>query len=173
MTAVKSMAAFCSLLFAAVALSFSHPFGNPRAGGAAFSPVFDGVEVPQPVRAKFEVACGDCHSQNTHYPLYSRVAPISWLVERDVIRGRQSFDMSRWHSYSDADRINALTRIASEVRTGQMPLRTYLMLHPTARLSAEEQSALYEWAKSERRLLRAGADGNVSSIGNDQRKSEP
>ena len=142
------------LFAASIALSTIHPLGNPRAGAQPGAPVLEGTEIPERVRAALEAKCGDCHSQKTRYPLYSHLAPLSWLIDRDVHEGRESLDMSRWQFYNIEARINALTRMASEVHTGQMPPRTYVLLHPHARLSPEEQKLIYDWAKSERKHLR-------------------
>jgi hypothetical protein len=151
------------LFAASIALSTIHPMGNPRTGVQPGAPVLEGTEVPERVRMDLEAKCGDCHSQNTRYPLYSHLAPLSWLIDRDVHEGRESLDMSRWQYYNIEDRINALTRMASEVHTGQMPPRTYVLLHPHARLSPEEQKLIYDWAKSERKQLRGAL-----SLGSEQ-----
>lgn len=142
------------LLAASIALSTIHPLGNPRIDAHPGAPLLEGTEVPQRVRTVLEAKCGDCHSQNTRYPLYSHLAPITWMIDHDVREGRASLDMSRWRSYNSEERINALTRMASEVHTGQMPPRSYVVLHPHARLSPEEQKLIYDWAKSERKRLR-------------------
>ena len=137
-----------------IALSTIHPLGNPRTDAQPGAPVFEGTEVPERVRTALEAKCGDCHSQNTRYPLYSHLAPLTWMIDRDVREGRTSLDMSQWQFYNIEDRINALTRVASEVHAGQMPPQTYVLLHPHARLSPEEQKLIYDWAKSERKHLR-------------------
>jgi cytochrome c len=142
------------LLGASIALSTVHPLGNPRTAAQPGAPVLEGIDVPERVRATLQAKCGDCHSQNTRYPVYSHLAPLSWMIDRDVREGRESLDMSRWQFYNIEDRINALTRMASEVHGGQMPPRTYVLLHPDARLSQEEQQLIYDWAKSERKQLR-------------------
>jgi len=142
------------LFAASIALSTIHPLGNPRTGAQPGATVLEGTEVPERVRTALEAKCGDCHSQNTRYPLYSHLAPLTWMIDRDVRDGRASLDMSRWQFYNIDDRINALTRMASEVHTGQMPPRPYVLLHPHARLSPEEQKLIYDWAKSERKHLR-------------------
>ena len=151
------------LFAASIALSTFHPLGNPRTGAQPGAPVLEGTEIPERVRSDLEAKCGDCHSQNTRYPLYSHLAPLSWLIDREVHQGRESLDMSRWQFYNIEDRINALTRMASEVHTGQMPPRAYVLLHPHARLSPEEQELIYDWARSERKHLRG-----VLSHGSDQ-----
>ena len=153
-TRAKVELAFGCLFGASIALSTIHPLGDPRTGAQPGSPILEGTEVPERVRMALETKCGDCHSQNTRYPIYSHLAPFTWMIDRDVCKGRTSLDMSRWQFYSIEDRINALTRMASEVHAGQMPPRPYVLLHPHAQLLPEEQDLIYEWAKSERKHLR-------------------
>jgi cytochrome c len=151
------------LFAASIGLSTIHPSGNPRTGAQLGAPVLEGADTPERVRAVLETKCGDCHSQNTRYPLYSHLAPLSWMIERDVREGREKLDLSRWQFYTIEGRINALTRMASEAHTGQMPPRTYVLIHHQARLSPEEQQLIYDWAKSERKHLR-----QASGPGSDQ-----
>jgi hypothetical protein len=101
--------------------------------------------------------CGDCHSNATHWPLYSRIAPSSWLVEHDVHAGRQHMNLSAWEQYSLDERIDLLGKMGSQVRQGKMPLKPYLLLHPEARLSGSERKLLVDWAKAERKRLVAEA----------------
>lgn len=161
------------LFAASIALSTIHPLGNPRTDAQPGAPVLDGTEVPERVRTALEAKCGDCHSQNTHYPLYSHLAPLTWMIDRDVSEGRASLDMSRWQFYNINDRINVLTRVASEVHAGQMPPRTYVLLHPHARLSPEEQKLIYDWAKSERKNLRWALSLNSDQSFVDTRTQRP
>jgi cytochrome c len=55
---------------------------------------------------------------DTHYPAYSRLAPASWLIERDVLEGRQHMDMSQWRHYSLESQIDLLAKVGSEARSG-------------------------------------------------------
>ena len=161
-------------LFAAgIALSTVHPFGNPRSGVAPNGPLLEGSDVPAHVHTILEKKCGDCHSENTRYPLYSHLAPVSWMVEKDVREGREHMNLSRWQSYTINDRINALTRMASEVRAGQMPPRPYALFHPHARLSAEDQELIYAWAKSERKRLRQTLNAGADQASGDRRTQKP
>jgi mono/diheme cytochrome c family protein len=84
----------------------------------------------------FDVACADCHSNRTEWPWYSNVAPISWLVTRDVEQGRDSWNVSMGDGPDEAD--DAIELIES----GDMPPSRYLPLHPDARLSDQEQAEL-------------------------------
>jgi cytochrome c len=136
-----------------IVLSTIHPWGNLRAS-APTPALLDGSNVPPHVRQVLEQKCADCHSENTHWPGYSRVAPASWLIERDVHDGRSHLNLSQWQHYSVEDQATLLNRIAAEVRSGQMPVKRYLVLHPQARLSPDEQQLVYDWAKAERKQIR-------------------
>ena len=145
------------LFAAAVALSTIHPWGNPRAAARSDAPLLEGSSVPDNVRGLLTAKCGDCHSERTHYPLYAHIAPVSWMMEHDIHEGRSHMNLSQWQVTNNESRISVLTRMASVVRTGQMPPGSYVMLHPGARLSPEEQQQIYEWAKAERKRLRQQA----------------
>lgn len=88
-------------------------------------------------RALFVRACADCHSNQTAWPWYSNVAPISWLIARDVEEGRKKLNVSMW-----GQQRNEGSEAAEAVREGEMPLWFYLPLHPEARLSPAEQQQL-------------------------------
>ena len=107
-----------------------------------------GVEVPAPpeVRAVLRRACYDCHSNESVWPWYSRVAPVSWLVARDVREGRAEVNYSTWDVYSSADQLKKLAKSRKEVDKGKMPLWFYLPIHPNARLSAQDVALLDSWA---------------------------
>lgn len=148
-----------ALFAVSIALSFVHPWGNLRSGPKADATLLDGSAVPDEVRHVLQAKCADCHSTNTEWPLYSRLAPGSWLVEYDVHEGRNHLNMSQWQRYNLETQIDMLTSIASEVRSGQMPVKQYLILHPKARLSPEEQQLIYDWAKAERKHIRQKIEG--------------
>jgi cytochrome c len=149
-----------STLFAAsIALSFVHPWGNLRSEAKAHTPLLDGSAVPDEVRHVLGAKCADCHSANTEWPLYSNLAPGSWLVEHDVHEGRNHLNMSQWQRYNLETQFDLLTSIASEVRSGRMPVKQYLILHPRARLSSEERQLIYDWAKAERKHVKQQIEG--------------
>lgn len=82
-------------------------------------------------------ACYDCHSNETIWPWYSHVAPMSWLAQRDVEEGRRKLNFSEWDRPQKEARESAET-----VRKGEMPPWFYVALHPDARLTAEDTRAL-------------------------------
>lgn len=91
-------------------------------------------------------SCRDCHSDNTRWPWYSRVAPVSWIVARDVRRGRAKLDFTSWagryHSH------NERMEICDAVSNGSMPMKAYTIIHRHARLSPQDVDRICDWADS-------------------------
>jgi heme-binding protein len=91
-------------------------------------------------------SCFDCHSNKTRWPWYSRIAPVSWWVIDHVEEGREHLNFSDWGLLSEEDRAEALEEIVEEVEEREMPLPSYLPMHPEAELSASDIAALRAWA---------------------------
>jgi hypothetical protein len=98
------------------------------------------------VRAILVKACYDCHSNETRWPWYSRVAPMSWLVAYDVRKGREELNFSEWNRMAPKDRAEAREEVWEEVEEGEMPPWFYLPAHAEARLTPAEMALLREWA---------------------------
>lgn len=140
-----------------IALSFVHPWGNPRVVDQSRTAILPGAEITPGVREVLTEKCADCHSNATRWPAYSHFAPASWLVERDVVEAREHMNFSRWQEYDKDARIDFLARIAAEVRKGDMPPRQYLALHPKARFTEAEKALVLNWTRAERSRLRTEA----------------
>jgi len=113
------------------------------------NPPVDG-EVPASaeVRAVLQHSCYDCHSNATVWPWYGRIAPISWLVAKDVREAREELNFSTWARLAPRERAHLLQEIGKEVEEGEMPPRLYLLPHPQARLSAADKTILQAWARA-------------------------
>lgn len=111
-------------------------------------PVGDEIEAPPEVMAVLQRSCYDCHSNETVWPAYSRVAPISWLVVHDVNEGRSGVNYSEWGALSEEDKLHLLEETWEEVEEGKMPLKKYTLLHQDARLSESDLATLRDWAVS-------------------------
>ena len=94
-------------------------------------------------------SCNDCHSSETVWPWYSNVAPASWFLKWHVDDGRRELSFSEWATYSKRRRERKLHEMCEQVEAGAMPLKSYLPLHPGARLSDEDKRVLCEWARAE------------------------
>ncbi|MCK5571546.1 MAG: heme-binding domain-containing protein, partial [Bacteroidetes bacterium] len=97
------------------------------------------LNVPEEVRSLLRAACYDCHSNETAWPWYSNISPVSWLMARDVTEGRRQLNFSEWGTYESRSQIGRLEQIAKEVSDERMPLPIYLPLHPEAQLTGEER----------------------------------
>jgi len=84
-------------------------------------------------------ACFDCHSNETVWPWYSNIAPVSWLVQRDVDEGREKLNFSEWQNASNFEKLDEISEVVLE---GEMPPFTYYPTHPEARLSDQEKQQL-------------------------------
>lgn len=106
------------------------------------------LAMPPGVASALERACYDCHSNETRWPWYSNVAPVSWYIARDVAEGRRHLNFSEWTRYNDREAGARLAYISWSVQNGTMPLPNYVRLHPEARLSDEEIRAIASWAEN-------------------------
>ncbi|HSO22455.1 MAG TPA: heme-binding domain-containing protein [Chondromyces sp.] len=109
-------------------------------------PVTADLAAPPAVDAVLRASCYDCHSNETRWPWYSRVAPVSWLVAHDVEEARDHFNFSLWGTYERKRQQRLAEEMWEEVEDGEMPLRTYLLAHPDARLSDDDRAMLAAWS---------------------------
>jgi hypothetical protein len=117
------------------------------------SELLAGAEVPPEVRSTIDRACRDCHSDVTRYPWYTYIAPVYWLVNRDIKRGRERLNFSKWAEYSLIRKERCLSEIANQVQDGGMPLAIYTFVHREARLSKADIEVVFEWTQAERTRL--------------------
>ncbi len=106
-------------------------------------------------------ACMNCHSNETRWPVYSHVAPFSWVVARDVERARKVMNFSEWSIQAGKRPGMAASFLAascSDMQIGRMPSRMYLLAHPEAKLTREDINEFCGWTREEiTRLLRKPA----------------
>lgn len=122
------------ILITAIAIQFI-PYGKDHTNPAIVSePQWDSPRTKE----LFNRACADCHSNETKYPWYSDIAPISWLVAHDIEEGREHFNISMWGAQSKNEGEDA----AKEVREDEMPMWIYTLPHPEAKLSSSEKQEL-------------------------------
>lgn len=110
---------------------------------------FDG---PSGVESVLRASCYDCHSHETRWPWYSRVAPASWLVAHDIEEARDHLNFSQWASYEPKRQAKLAEEIWEEVEEGEMPLKMYLLAHSDARLSEAGKAILRDWSLAAHRL---------------------
>jgi len=123
------------------------PSGMPDNQPVIGEGLFETASVPAETEALLRTACYDCHSQEAKFPWYSHVAPVSWLVARDINIGRENLDFSHWGKLSKRERLAALGEISDEIENGNMPMPIYITMHPEADLSDQQRASLIQWAE--------------------------
>ena len=104
------------------------------------------VAPPAKVATLLRGACYDCHSFETRWPWYGRVAPVSWWLADHVREARQRLNFSEWPA-DPARAKKKLDRISEDVDAGDMPLTSYALIHRASRLTAEEGKLIVQWAE--------------------------
>ncbi len=129
-------------------------FIRPEKNSARREPGPDDISArlapPPAVQKILERACYDCHSNGTHYPWYAEVQPIGWWLARHIKEARTHVNFSTFGTYTPRRQAVKLGELVDEVEEGRMPLRSYRILHPEARLSPAEVKALVDWADAVR-----------------------
>ena len=122
-------------------------FFNPEVNNEGYESVtaFEEETKPSPeVTAIFKADCYDCHSNQTNYPWYASIAPISFFINNHIEEGKEHFNVSDWESYSPKTKDHKLEELIEEVEEDEMPLNSYTWLHGD--LTNQEKKVLIEWA---------------------------
>ena len=123
------------------------PSGRPANQPIVGQDIFEIIKIPAEVETLLKNACYDCHSQAVKYPWYSYVAPVSWLIAKDVNMGREHIDFGKWGELTKRKQIKALNEIAEEVEDNNMPIQIYINLHSEADLTDEQRELIINWAE--------------------------
>ena len=133
------------ILVILVAIQFIQPAKNQ--GVINNDHIFNQAVIPDPVKTILQNSCMDCHSNQTNYPWYDRIAPVSWMVNNHVKEGKKHLNFSVWVNYSKIDKITLLDNINDEVKGKNMPLKSYALIHKNARLTNEQIDSLCNWTE--------------------------
>lgn len=136
------------LLLAIIILQFFQPEQN----NTPPDPELDMLSLVSPPDATVELirnACYDCHSNQTVYPWYSRVSPVSWYLNRHIVNGKKDLNFSIYGQLGKADKIGVFADFCDVLNAETMPIQSYLLLHKNARLTREERASLCRWTEEE------------------------
>jgi cytochrome c len=146
---MRSLVVVVVIVAAVATLGCLHPFGDPRVEPAkGLDTLLHGAKMPAEAKAVLVTKCADCHSSETRWPVYARIAPGSWLIERDIVEARKHMDLSRWEEMPAENQEVLSAKIIQEVKTGEMPPLQYLAMHWNAKLSKADVQALSMLGKS-------------------------
>ncbi len=107
------------------------------------------VKIPPDVYADLLRSCGDCHSDQTHWPWYSHIAPLSWVITDDVNEGRRHMNFDDWEALqSPKDASERLTGICEEIKKKGMPPVSYRLAHEDFLLNSQQITMICAWSQS-------------------------
>lgn len=105
------------------------------------------MEVPETVKKYLVKSCFDCHSNQTRYPWYGRVAPVSWILNKHITEGKENLNLSEWGQYSKRKQLSLLNEICESVSDRSMPLKSYASIHKDAELFEFEIEEICAWTE--------------------------
>ncbi len=100
----------------------------------------------EPTQTILRRACYNCHSNDTIWPWYSYIAPVSWMVIHDVNEAREKLNFSLWAEYTDEEKKDLKDKIRIILKNNEMPPTMYVWAHMEARLTTREKKEIYEWS---------------------------
>ncbi len=106
---------------------------------------------PEEITAVLKSSCYDCHSNETKYPWYTNIAPVSWWVKHHINEGREELNFSNWGRFKDKRKDHKLKEAIEVIEEGEMPMDSYTWIHDEAKLSAEQKTLLIDWLKKTRK----------------------
>ena len=101
--------------------------------------------VPKNVEAIVRTSCYDCHSNNTNYPWYSNIQPVRFFMEHHIKEAKEDLNFSEWGNYSKRKQENKLDRIVKQIKSDEMPLASYTLIHKNARLTTVQKEEIMDW----------------------------
>jgi predicted Fe-S protein YdhL (DUF1289 family) len=99
------------------------------------------------VKSLIKNKCYDCHSYDTQYPWYSEIAPVSWWINNHVKHGRKHLNFAEWTTYTDDDKRHVLEECLETIGKNEMPMKSYLYMHPEAKFNYEQKAAVVGFLK--------------------------
>ena len=109
------------------------------------------TQMPENIKVIMRRDCYDCHSNQTTYPWYNKIAPANFFLADHVEEGKEHFNASAWESYSLKKKDHKLDELIEELEEGEMPLDSYTWIHGD--ISQKEQESLISWARTARHIL--------------------
>lgn len=102
--------------------------------------------VSDSVARLLQVACNDCHSNNTVYPWYAQIQPVAGWINHHVEEGKEELNFNEFASYPVRKQYHKLEELQEQVKEGEMPLGSYTWIHKDARLNESQKQQLAQWA---------------------------
>lgn len=145
-----------ALLILLIAIQFYRPEKNVTTDEDHLRSFLTETNPPEAVMGILKTSCFDCHSNQTRYPWYNNVAPVSFWLDGHIEEGKEHLNFSDWAGYSARKKDHKLEEVVETVEEGEMPLDSYTWTHGDARLSEGQREAVIAWARQTRALYELG-----------------
>lgn len=136
------------LAVAFIVAQFVQPEKNLHEGPREMD-LMNTLDVPDPVVALLINSCYDCHSNNTRYPWYSKISPVSWYLNKHVEEGKEALNFSEFGLLAQRKMIGSLSDVCELIESGSMPLVSFTIIHRDASLDEKEAMAICNWTEAE------------------------
>lgn len=133
---------------------------NKNEGDITQNHIYKQEQVPVQIQNLITQACLDCHSNSTQYLWYHNIAPVSWMINKHVMEGKDELNLSNWGEMDIFEKITMLEEICQETERKSMPLKSYQTIHKKAKLSDEQIALLCDWTTKLSEELLAKATGS-------------
>jgi len=142
------------LLVLLIVIQFIRPAKNISAGPSP-NDISTKYKMSEEVKNILKVSCYDCHSNNTTYPWYAKIQPVTWWLNDHITEGKRELNFSEFTTYSIRRQYSKLAETNEQLKKDEMPLKSYLLLHRNAKLDDQKKSAVVAWATSLRDSIKA------------------
>ena len=132
------------ILFLAIAMQFI-PTNRNQDTRILSSDFIKQYNPPTAIANKIKTACYDCHSNNTIYPWYNKIQPVTWFLENHINEAKEEVNFSEFGNYSKRKKKSKLKSIRNEIKDDKMPLWTYTLMHKDAKLGKEDKAKIVKW----------------------------
>jgi predicted Fe-S protein YdhL (DUF1289 family) len=103
------------------------------------------IQIPNEVQEIIKTSCADCHSNNTSYPWYNNIAPVSWFLAYHINDGKEHLNFSEWTLYNDNQKKHIIKNLKKVIKENEMPLTSYTLIHKNAILSEQQSKLFLNW----------------------------
>lgn len=153
MKLLKNTAKFILLLF--VLLQFFNPSKNLEQGAHLHGFLKD-ANPSEEIQLVLQGSCYNCHSNQTNYPWYNNIAPVSFFLANDISNGKEKLNFSGWQNYSKMEKKQLIEEIHLVIENNAMPMPAYALFHSESKISADKKEKLLEWAKRTKVIYELG-----------------
>lgn len=134
-----------TLFLVLIAIQFYQPALNQNPGQDYTNDFLIKTNAPKNISKLIQTSCYDCHSNNTKYLWYDYIQPARMFVENHIKEGKKELNFNEFGSYSNRKQQSKLEAIGIQIKSGEMPLSSYTLLHHEAKLNEEEKEAIFSW----------------------------